>query len=74
MSSKYDETVNQFNFGDTVKEKGRNQIMKIISNIPGGSFSDIAHYLKTDKFLCEWKDNNGELKYETFNGSDLESA
>jgi hypothetical protein len=73
MSSKFDETINQFKVGNYVRKKGREQVMKITSNIPGGGIS-IEHYLKTDRFVCEWMDENGVEHSETFYGSDLESA
>ncbi len=74
MSSKFDQTQNQFKVNDSVKEKGKNQVMIIISNIPSDNFSEIEHYLKTDKFLCKWKDDVGEEKTQVFNGANLECA
>ena len=73
MSSKFDETINQFRVGDSVRKKGGTQVMTIVSNIPGGGIS-IEHYLKTDKFLCEWTDAEGIEHSEMFAGSNLESA
>ncbi|HEY9177350.1 MAG TPA: hypothetical protein VIN07_06645 [Flavipsychrobacter sp.] len=73
MSDKFNETVNQFNFGDVVREKGKQQVMRVISNIPGGGLS-IEQYLKTDRFTCEWTDAQGHKQTGTFNGADLESA
>ena len=71
MSSKFDETINQFHVGDFVKEKGKTQIMKITSNMPGGGMS-AGHYLKTDKFKCEWADKDGNPKVGIFEGANLE--
>jgi len=73
MSSDFDETINQFHVGDSVKEKGKNKIMIIISNAPGGGLT-IQHYLKTDTFTCQWIEENGQTKTAQFKGSDLESA
>lgn len=72
MSSDFDETVNQFHVGDSVKEKGKDQIMKIISNTPSGALN-IEHYLKTDIFTCQWEEK-GQSKTAQYKGSDLESA
>jgi hypothetical protein len=73
-SSKFNQTVNQFTVGDYVREKGKEQEMKITSNRPGGLMGGIGHYLKTDKFTCEWKDKEGNIQTGFFNGEDLESA
>ncbi len=73
MSKKFNETINQFHSEDKVKEKGKQQIMTVISNIPSGGLN-IEHYLKTDKFTCEWIDISGNKKTAEFNGADLECA
>lgn len=72
MSSRHNETVNQFNVGDIVRKKGTLQEMEVVGNIPGGSATDIEHYLKTDKFECKWIDSNGNPMRNVFEGADLE--
>lgn len=73
-SNDQDETINQFHVDDQVKEKGLNQIMKVTSNQPGSPSFGFKHYLKTDRFVCEWTDKDGKKHSGVFDGADLESC
>ena len=72
MSEKFNETINQFKVGDSVRKKGKEQKMTITGNVPG--VPNFEHYLKSDKFVCSWIDKDGNQQKEEISGSDLECA